>query len=472
VVYLGTVKKQHQFIQFFFVLLDILAVAAAWLLSYMLRFSGSLIPIYRGIPPFSLYAMLTLVVVPVWIAFFRINRLYDLKRGESRIEEFFHLVKGGSMATVFLVAGTFFYREYTFSRAVILLFWVTALVFCAILRTVLHRILKRMRERGINVNRILIVGTGDLAGLVGEKLLLYPGLGLRLEGYVNAGNGEECCPQCRDLVLGATGELVPLIRERRIDQVIIALPRDAHITLAAVLKLLENETVDIKVVPDVLQFALIKTGLEELDGIPIINLCDTPLSGWVSHVKRLADVVVALGVLVVAFPLMLLIALLVKLTSPGPVFFRQERMGLDGTIFSMLKFRSMRQDAERETGAVWARENDPRRTRLGSFLRRTSLDELPQLFNVLKGEMSIVGPRPERPVFVVQFREKIPRYMLRHKVKSGLTGWAQVNGLRGNTSLEKRIEYDMYYIENWSLAFDLRILWLTLWKGFIHRNAY
>ena len=230
--------------------------------------------------------------------------------------------------------------------------------------------------------------------------------------------------------------------------------------------------IEIRVVPDLYQLAALQGGVEEFEGMFLINLQGSPLYGWNRILKRGADIVFSLIAILLTSPLMLVIVAVTKLTSKGPVFYRQARMGLDGREFQMLKFRSMRIDAEKETGPVWAKENDPRRTRFGSFLRRTSLDELPQFFSVLKGDMSIVGPRPERPVFIEEFRRKIPKYMLRHKMKAGITGWAQVNGWRGNTSLEKRIEYDLFYIKNWSLFFDLKIMWLTIWKGLISKNAY
>jgi len=238
------------------------------------------------------------------------------------------------------------------------------------------------------------------------------------------------------------------------------------------LKFIGDETVDIMVIPDIYEFVTLRGGIEEFDGLPIINLRNTPLFGWNIILKRAFDLALSSTLILLTSPLMLVIAVLVKMSSKGPVFYVQERMGLDGATFSMLKFRSMRTGAEASTGPVWASKDDERRTPIGRFLRRTSLDELPQLFNVLKGDMSLVGPRPERPVFIHEFRKQIPRYMLRHKVKAGMTGWAQVNGWRGDTDLRKRIDYDIYYIEHWSLLFDIKIVWLTLWKGFVHRNAY
>jgi Undecaprenyl-phosphate glucose phosphotransferase len=233
-----------------------------------------------------------------------------------------------------------------------------------------------------------------------------------------------------------------------------------------------REGLDIKVVPDLLQFIALRARLEDLDGIPIININDVPLQGLSGAIKRTIDIVVSLSALIVLAAPFAIIAVAIRLNSSGPVFYRQERMGLDRRQFMVLKFRSMYQNAEEETGPVWTLEDDPRRTAVGAILRRFSLDELPQLVNVFFGDMSLVGPRPERPFFVEQFKERVPHYMLRHKVKSGMTGWAQVNGWRGNTSIKKRIEYDLYYIENWSVGLDLKILWLTVIRGFFHKHAY
>jgi len=250
------------------------------------------------------------------------------------------------------------------------------------------------------------------------------------------------------------------------------LPLSAVSRLKKVLEALSDQIVDVKVVPDLYQYVTLRAGVEEFEGLPIISLKDTPLFGWKAVGKRIFDFSACLVALVLFSPLLLLIAVAVKLTSKGPVFYGQERMGLDGRVFTMLKFRSMPPDAEASTGAVWAAKDDPRRTRFGAFLRRTSLDETPQLFNVLLGHMSLVGPRPERPVFIEKFRNQIPKYMLRHKVKAGITGWAQANGWRGDTDLGRRIECDIYYIENWSFGLDLRIIWTTLARAFFEKNAY
>jgi Undecaprenyl-phosphate glucose phosphotransferase len=273
-------------------------------------------------------------------------------------------------------------------------------------------------------------------------------------------------------VIGTTSDVARIVEARGIDTVFLALPLEAHRAMFSVLRDVGRTVADVRVVPDLLQHITFRAGVEDLDGLPVVHLTQTPLTGWMSLTKRALDIGISLGALAVFSPLFGLIALAIRLEDRGAVFYRQTRMGLDGRPFDILKFRSMRPGAEDESGPVWSAPDDPRRTRVGRFLRATSLDELPQLLNVLRGEMSLVGPRPERPEFVRDFKDRFPQYMVRHRVRAGMTGWAQVNGWRGNTSLSKRIEYDLYYIENWSLALDLKILWMTVKHGFLHRNAY
>ena len=276
-------------------------------------------------------------------------------------------------------------------------------------------------------------------------------------------------------VLDTFENIRSIVIDQKIDIVLITLPSSSHERLRSILDDIGDEMVSIMVVPDLIEFATLATlrgSTGEFEGMPIISLRDTPLYGWNIVFKRVTDVVLSLIIILVTSPLMFVVSLLIKATSRGSVFYSQERMGLDGKIFSMLKFRTMEIQAEKETGPVWAAKNDSRRTSIGTFLRKTSMDELPQFFNVLKGDMSIVGPRPEREFFIQQFRDKVPKYMLRHKMKAGITGWAQISGWRGNTSLEKRIECDLYYIENWSLRLDLAIMWLTIWRGLVNKHAY
>jgi exopolysaccharide biosynthesis polyprenyl glycosylphosphotransferase len=451
---------------------DLATVSVAYCLAYLLRFRFEIVPITKGIAPIGVYLSFLPVALALWFFASWANGLYHPQRKHFFIDEALAVAKSGSLATLFLIALTFFYRDYSFSRVMLLLFWGASIMMASLGRAGIIVAVRVRRRRGHNLSEAIIVGAGELGHAVAQKIAELPQLGLRVAGFVDEHPPTAPPDGPAAPYLGRIDDLPELVRTHNAAQVFFALPRESHADLERGLALIGQEMIDILIVPDILQFVLLRAGLESLDGIPMINLAETPLSGWYAPVKRATDIVFSVFGLVILSPLLAAIAAAIKFTSPGPIFYRQERISLDGSLFDMFKFRSMRVDAEAETGAVWATPNDPRRTGFGAFLRRTSLDELPQLFNILKGEMSFVGPRPERPVFVDQFREKIPRYMLRHKVKCGLTGWAQVNGWRGNTSIEKRIEYDIYYVENWSLSFDVKILWLTLKTGFIHKHAY
>ena len=451
---------------------DTLSVTAAYALAYVLRFHVQILPVTKGIPPLRIYLFLLPVVLIVWVTASAGAGLYSAQRKNTTFDESFSVARAGSLATLVVIALTFFYRDYTFSRAMLVLFWAGGVVTCGTARAGIMHILRVRYEKGLGLQSVLIVGAGPLGQIVAQKIHELPQLGFRVIGFADDAPPVTVNGDSPPAILGSTAALGEIIRTHRVDQVFVALPRESHQALEECLSLLDREPVGVRVVPDIMQFVFVKAGLEILDDIPIINLTETPLSGWYGPVKRVTDFFFCLAGLVVLSPFFLLTGVIIKLTSPGPVFYRQKRMSLDGDVFTMLKFRTMRENAEDGTGPVWATRDDPRRTGIGSLLRRTSLDELPQLINILKGEMSFVGPRPERPVFVEEFKEKVPRYMLRHKVKCGLTGWAQVNGWRGNTSIEKRIEYDIFYIENWSLTFDIKILWMTVWSGLVNKHAY
>jgi Undecaprenyl-phosphate glucose phosphotransferase len=305
--------------------------------------------------------------------------------------------------------------------------------------------------------------------MLADRILQHRELGYQVVGFVDDRAGGDHLGYRGLPLLGKIVDAAEVAHAERVDHLYVALPIEEHSKLLDIMDIASREYIDVKVVPDILQFIALRASLEDLDGLPVINMNDVPLQGVRAWVKRGLDVVLSfLAMIVLAIPFAI-IAALVKRTSPGPIFYKQERMGLDGRAFTVYKFRSMHHQAEDDTGPVWARDDDPRATPVGRWLRRFDLDELPQFWNVLKGEMSIVGPRPERPFFVQQFKHRIPQYMLRHKVKAGITGWAQVNGWRGNTSLEKRIEYDLYYIENWSVTLDLKIMWLTVVRGLFQR---
>ncbi len=447
---------------------DFVALLAAWLLAYYTRFHVEIIPLTKGFAPLGDYLILLPFVAIFWLAAARLSGLYRLSAGLSRKGELPGLTRSATIAFLLLLALTFFYREQSYSRVMMAYFLVLSIILLAVFRSLSWGLLARLRRRGFDVRRVLIAGAGQLAESLAERLSRHAGLGFEVVGMLSDGGQKKT----RFPVLGSLKEAKSIIAKGGVTDLFIALPLEAHDEMDELMKNVADETVDICVVPDFTEYMHLNPGIENFDGLPVVNLSESPLFGWNRVVKRAADLVFATLSIIILSPLMGLIALLMKLTSPGPVLYKQERMGLDGVRFQMYKFRSMRVDAEAETGAVWAKPGDERRTELGAILRKASLDELPQLFNVLKGEMSIVGPRPERPVFVENFRKSVPGYMLRHKMKSGITGWAQVNGWRGNTSLEKRVEFDLYYIEHWSLLFDLRIMWLTLWKGLVSKQAY
>lgn len=465
-------KKHSQLFESLLFFADLLIIAFSWLISYYLRFTSNLVPAPKGIPDFFMYSLLLGPIIIIWAFAFKGFGLYRPKRIGSHLSEIFDITKACTISVLVLISTTFFFRQYEFSRLVFVFFAVINIILLSIERWIFRETLRYLRRKGHNLRYALIVGTGEPAKNIISRLEKHPEVGIKVEGIITTDNAQLGQKVSGINVLDTHENIRDIILKRRIDNVFIALSWNEHAKVVEVLKNIGDETVDIKVIPDVYEFMTLRGGVEEFDGLPILNLQNSPLYGWNLILKRAADIILSSIAIIILSPVMLAIAILVKLASPGPILYRQERMGIDGDTFEILKFRSMRIDAEKETGAVWARENDPRRTRLGTFLRSTSLDELPQFFNVLKGDMSLVGPRPERPVFIKEFRKEIPKYMLRHKMKAGITGWAQVNGWRGNTDLKKRIEHDIYYIENWSLSFDIKILWLTIWKGLINRNAY
>jgi Undecaprenyl-phosphate glucose phosphotransferase len=449
---------------------DLGLVAASWILSYFIRFAVLGPPLVHGdVPPLGPYLLMLLPILIVWGVSFRAFDLYRPRRIGSHLSEAADIAKASSMGALVLVAVmTFFFRGYDYSRIVIIYFWILSIVTVWFSRAIFREALRFARRHGYNLRYAVVVGSGELATTVVRRMRARPDAGIQILGIV----GDKTQEIEGVTRLGGYADLHAVLDSRTVDHVIVALAHEDQGRLGGLLDTVGDEPVTIHVVPDLFRFASLRGGVEEFEGMPFIHLRDSPLHGWNQVTKRAFDIVFALVVLVGFSPLFGLLAAGIRLTSPGPVLYRQERMGLDGQRFNMLKFRTMRMNAEAETGPVWTATDDPRRVRFGAFLRRLSLDELPQFVNVLRGEMSVVGPRPERPVFVERFRQTVPGYMLRHKVKAGLTGWAQVHGLRGNTALDKRIEYDLEYIERWSLGLDLKIIALTIVRILFERNAY
>ena len=457
---------------------DLGATLAAFLTAWVLRFHIEVIPVTKNVPEFEPYLRLLPFILAIWPVVFYFHGLYQSRRGKSRVDEVLTVAVAVLLATVLLLVVIFLYRPptpdggyFTYSRAFLGLFALGNFLFVSTVRMVLRSVLLRIRQSNNNLQRILVVGAGLLGREITQKLLAHRELGFEVVGFLDDDAGKVGSTVLGVPVLGTLRQAEEVLAVGRIDQVFIALPLEAHRKMLQMLELMARECVEVKLVPDVLQYATLQATLEDVDGTPVINLSQVPLQGWNSMVKRSMDLLIAAAALVVLVPFLPLVALAIWFEDRGPIFYRQERMGLDGKPFMIVKFRSMRINAEATSGPVWAIKGDPRRTRIGAFLRHWSLDELPQIWNVLMGDMSIIGPRPERPTFVREFKHKIPRYMLRHRVKAGITGWAQVHGWRGNTSIKKRIQYDLYYIQNWSLKLDFKILWMTVRHALRH-NAY
>ncbi len=466
-------KKHHQFFASMLWLADMAVVLLSFALAHSLRFSWqSVLPARWGISPDEETRATLLAIVIIWSLVFRLSGLYEPRRTGRLLDETFSILKATVIGVALMVSAFYFFREARYSRLTLGLFAVLSFANLSLCRALTRRLLWTLRRRGFNLRHVLIVGAGDLAQALVQRLDENSALGMNVVGLLSEDTDKLGSAVAGKPVLGRYDEVRTLVRERDIDQVFVALPLDRHSHFEAVLHDLAEEIVDILVVPDLVQYYTLRGGVEELGGLPIVHLQNGPAVGWDAVAKRAFDLFFAALLLLAIGPVMLVTALLVKLGSPGPVFYRQERMGLDGKLFWMLKFRSMHSDAEQQSGAVWASQSDDRTTALGQWMRKFSIDELPQFINVLLGDMSLVGPRPERPVFIDQFKKQIPRYNLRHKVKAGITGLAQVEGGRGQTSLQKRIERDLYYIEHWSLWLDLKILVRTALGGFLSRNAY
>ena len=427
------------------------------------------------------------MTVSTIVVTFYFSKLYNLRRGASRVDEFYRIASAVSMGTVLslatnsLILGSLF----VYSRQILLMGWVLAIVFVTVLRVVFSFIVGELHKHGVDRARVLVVGTGPTAAMVVERLRYHRSLGYQVVGVVAEGESDvHPHPSMPSVpIVGDLSSLQTIVRKHQADEVILALRGASERELREIMWMLQDESVSAKIYPDAFQLmSEYEVSVGELSGLPLLNVKDVALRGWNRRLKRAFDVAFSLIVLTLTAPLMLLIALTIRFSSPGPVFFIQDRVGLDGVPFPLVKFRTMRLDRHEGKskggdsdagGPGWTVPNDPRRTHLGTFLRRFSLDELPQFYNVLVGEMSVVGPRPEQPHYVEEFAKRFPdRYVRRHREKAGITGWAQVNGLRGDTSIEDRTNADVYYVENWSLLFDLKIIVRTVWSMFHGKNAY
>ena len=447
-----------------FLTCDLLVTGSVWVLAYLMRFTLWAAP--HGVPDLeAVLRGLPVVLILATIAY-RSAGLYEVHRLRQLPRELGVVCKASGLLFLLAIAAVFYRRDLYESRLALTLFLGMNALALTMVRRLVWWAVKYLRSRGLNYGRAVIVGTGRTARLAAKTIRNNAWTGLEVVGFVDNRKVDTLCGLP---LLGNIDQLAEIVAQRRVDHVFVALPLTRYAQLPEVYRALADVLVDVQLVPDLSDFTAAKLRTLEIDKVSFLGLRQSPHYGWPRTAKRAMDLVIgglALGLLT---PLMLVLAALVKRGSPGPILFRQTRMGLRGRTFQMLKFRSMRSDAEAATGPVWATTDDPRCTPLGQFMRRWSLDELPQLINVLRGDMSLVGPRPERGVFVERFRKRIPNYAQRHQVKTGMTGWAQIHGWRGDTSLRQRIRCDLYYVSHWSLWLDLRILVLTVWRGFTDR---
>ncbi|HOC41381.1 MAG TPA: undecaprenyl-phosphate glucose phosphotransferase [Thermoanaerobaculales bacterium] len=441
---------------------DVVATAAAVMVAYWLRFEVQVQPVTKGLPPIEPYLRLLPAVVVLWPVVFYFQGLYHRRRMLSRADEAVRVALAVLLATVLLTAGLTFYRDFSYSRLFLAMFAAVDAVLVTGTRLAIRAALGRIRRSGGNLQQVLVAGAGDLGREVVERLREHRELGFKVVGFLDDDPGKQQRKIHGVQVLGTIQDLEAVVAQHAVDQLLIALPLSAHQRTVQLIRQAGQLLLEVKVVPDLLQYYVLRAGVEDLDGLPVINLSQIPLDGWNQIVKRTFDITVAVLALLLTGWMFPIIAWLIKREDGGPVLFTQVRTGMDGRSFRLYKFRSMRVDASANGQAQWTRARDPRITRIGAVLRRFNLDELPQLLNVVVGDMSLVGPRPEQPEYVERFRARYPEYNTRHLVRSGITGWAQVNGLRGDTSIRQRMVHDLYYIQNWSFALDLRILWRTL----------
>ena len=453
------------------VVTDLAVIEISFLLSYWLRFYSSLtatVPVLKGFPSFAVYLVSSWVVMLVWVVLFRALHMYGARRNASRVDELYHVAGGVSLGMLVVLTGAFFYRGFSYSRLVFVLIWATSIILLGVSRVALIHYERHLHRRGRRLLNAAIVGSSKWGEHLIRNVDRRPGLGFQFVGHV----GSSAFLRERLPSLGEFEDLPRIVGAGQVWTFFLA-PDDAEMPkLFPLLNECSGLNVDFYLVPNLLEIMTSRVRVEELEGIPVLKIKDVAMTGWSHIFKRAFDICLSSIALLLLWPVFIVISLAILMDSRGTVFYGQERVGMDGREFRLLKFRTMSMDAESKTGPVWAVKGDPRVTRVGRVLRKTSLDELPQLWNVLGGDMSLVGPRPERQYFVERFRARVPKYLERHRVKSGMTGWAQVHGLRGNAPIEERTRCDLYYVENWSLMLDIRILLMTVWAVLKGENSY
>lgn len=453
-------------------LIDALVIACSYLCAWAIRFVGPFADSAVRTLSFQQYMSLLIFIVPGYLLLYHAFTLYTPMRMQGRRLVLANIIKANTLGFLLILSSLQMINEGDFSRLTILLFYVINICAGWGVRMLIFYLMRDMRKRGLNQKQVILVGYSRATEEYIDRILMNPQWGYVIRGILDD-NVPAGTVYKGIKVIGRIANLMVILPASRLDEIAITLGLSEYYRLEEIVALCEKSGVHTKFIPDYNKIIPTKPYTEDILGLPVINIRYVPLSNTFNAlVKRCMDIVGSIAAIIVSSPVMLVLCALIKLTSPGPLIYKQERVGLHNKTFWMYKFRSMELQPESEEKKAWTVKNDPRVTGIGKFMRRTSLDELPQLFNILRGDMSLVGPRPERPFFVEKFREEIPRYMVKHQVRPGLTGWAQVNGYRGDTSIRKRIDCDLYYIENWSIGFDIKILFLTFFKGFVNKNAY
>ena len=465
------IKDNQTLLNRIHVVVDALVIACTYIAAWFIQFEF-FAPDVAGKLPLETYMSALVILIPGLLLLYHAFSLYTPKRVQGRRLEFGNIVKANTIALLLFFTIAYMQHEIDFSRKMLCIFYALNIVVETLVRNLIRMVLMSLRRRGLNQKQILLVGYSRAAEQYIDRIIANPQWGYCVRGILDD-NVARGTMYKGIKVIGRIENLVVILPENCLDEIAITLGLGEYEKLQHIVALCEKSGVHTKFIPDYNNIIPTRPYTEDLLGLPVINIRYVPLTNtFNSMVKRSIDIFGALVAIILFSPIMLISAILVKTTSKGPLIFRQERVGLHNKPFYMYKFRSMAVQEIKDEKAAWTTKNDPRVTGIGKIMRKTSIDELPQLFNVLKGDMSLVGPRPERPQFVEKFREEIPRYMVKHQVRPGMTGWAQINGYRGDTSIKRRIEFDLYYIENWTVGLDIKILMLTIFKGFINKNAY
>ena len=466
------IKDNQKLFNRLHILLDAFIIVIAYIAAWYFRFKSGFFALSSWYISLGQYMKYLVLIVPLYLALYYLFQLYTPKRVQGRRLETWHIFQANTIGLLIFILYLYLAKLTDYSRKMLFVFFCFNVIFEVVFRNLLRYVLRKYRKRGFNQKHILLVGYSQAAEGYIDRVLSHPEWGYNIRGILDD-NKPRGAEYKGVRVLGTTENLSIILPENKLDEIIITLSLAEYHKLAKIVGMCEKSGVHTKFVPDYNNVIPTRPYTEDILGMPVINIRHVPLSNsFNAFMKRCVDIFGALVAILLFSPVMLVTAVIIKVTSPGPLIFKQERIGKHNHPFYMYKFRSMVVQEEKDEKKGWTTKNDPRVTPIGKFIRKTSIDELPQLFNILIGDMSLVGPRPERPQFVDKFKEEIPRYMIKHQVRPGLTGWAQVNGYRGDTSIQKRIEYDLYYIENWTLGFDFKIIFLTFFKGFINKNAY